>query len=342
MNKAGSIISAYPSAAIPGGEISIECSGFSAGYGNDYGCLFNGEAGTLVGASSRRVVAIVPEHQFDPKGEIVLSSGGEISDAFPITLGAKLTSDMHIVANPVVDPKDDSIILTVSGSRGQHLDATLFRLESDGYVHRMRVDVLNPTGLAFDPDGNLYVSNRAEGEVYRISGEDEIEAVIGGFGIATGIAFDSYGVLYVGDRSGTIYRIPDEGRAETFAVLEPSVAAYHLAFGPDGVLYVTAPGLASYDSVYAVHEDGSVSSHFRGFGRPQGLAFDTDGNLYVAACYHGKHGIARISADGSSAETVVAGGNIVGLCFSRQGEMIVATRDTAYSLPLGIYGTLLT
>ena len=60
-------------------------------------------------------------------------------------------------------------------------------------------------------------------------------------GIATGIAFDREGIMYVGDRSGTIYRIEGFGIAESFAMLEPSVSAYHLAFGADERLYVTAP-----------------------------------------------------------------------------------------------------
>jgi len=38
---------------------------------------------------------------------------------------------------------------------------------------------------------------------------------------------------------------------------------------------------------------------------------------------------------------IVIGGGVVGLCFTRNGEMIVATGDSAYSLNLGIYGTLL-
>jgi len=37
----------------------------------------------------------------------------------------------------------------------------------------------------------------------------------------------------------------------------------------------------------------------------------------------------------------VAGNNIVGLCFTRKGEMIVATNDSVYSIDCGIEGTLL-
>jgi sugar lactone lactonase YvrE len=200
---------------------------------------------------------------------------------------------------------------------------------------------MNPTGIAFSHAGEMFVTNRAEGRVCSIDRGEEAVVYATGLGITTGIAFDTDGVMYVGDRSGTIYRIPEPAMPEIFATLEPSVAAYHMAFGPDGRLYVTAPGLASYDAVHVIDTVGKVDRYFRGLGRPQGLAFDTDGRLYVAACYRGRHGIVRILAGGESAEMFVAGNNVVGLCFTRNGEMVVATNDSAYSINVGIYGTLL-
>jgi sugar lactone lactonase YvrE len=248
---------------------------------------------------------------------------------------------MHIVANPAVDPKDDSIVLTRSGSRGQELPATLYRFETDGFLDELPAEITNPTGLAFDPAGELYVTNRNDGEVCHIERGTEAVTFASNLGVATGLAFDKAGVMYVGDRSGTIYRISEFGAPDSFATLEPSVSAYHMAFGPDDRLYVTAPGLASYDSIYAIDADGKSEKYFSGFGRPQGLAFDREGNLFMAACYRGRHGIVRVDASGSVAETIVAGMNLVGLCFSRKGEMLVATNDAVYSIPFGITGTLL-
>ena len=48
----------------------------------------------------------------------------------------------------------------------------------------------------------------------------------------------------------------------------------------------------------------------------------------------------RISADGREAELAVAGMNVVGLCFDAAGDMLVATSEAVYSLPLGVKGTL--
>ncbi|MEZ5428100.1 MAG: hypothetical protein R2747_17645 [Pyrinomonadaceae bacterium] len=341
MKKTGKILSFSPRFAIPGGEIIIECEGFEVSSQTEYGCYFNGQPGRLVGASSKRLLAVVPDDLEETDVEVHLESGGGKSEPKNIVVGKKLAEDLHLVANPAVDPIDDSIILTRSGSRGQKLPVTLFRLDKDGFLNEMAADVMNPTGIAFNQGGQLFVTARADGEVCRLSHDDEILPYASDLGIATGIAFDSDDVMYVGDRSGTIYKISGLGKSESFAVLEPSVSAYHLAFGPDGRLYLSAPGLCSFDSVYAIGRDGLEEEFYRGLGRPQGLAFDKDGNLYIAACREGRHGIIKISKDGKEAEIFVAGMNVVGLCFTRTGDMIVATNEAVFSLPLGIQGTLL-
>ena len=55
-----------------------------------------------------------------------------------------------------------------------------------------------------------------------------------------------------------------------------------------GDLFVTGPTTSSFDSVYKVDPHGVVSTFYRGLGRPQGMAFDREGNLYVAASLAGK------------------------------------------------------
>lgn len=341
MSKAGRIISVNPPYAIPGGEVSIECENFQINGHDTYGCFFDGQSARIVAASQNRILAIVPETFDTTDVEIYLESGGDRSEPFTIKVGKKIADDLHIVANPAVDPKDNSIILTRSGSRGQKLPVTLYRLEENGFLDEMTVDFLNPTGIAFDRSGQLFVTNRSDGEVCRITPDEEVVPFASELGIATGIAFDREGAMYVGDRSGTIHRIESFGIAESFAILESSVSAYHLAFGLDGRLYVTAPKLSGFDAIYAIDKDGYEHIFYRGFGRPQGLAFDQDGNCYAAACFEGRHGIVKVTPNGEKAEIFVAGMNVVGLCFTRKGEMIVATNEEVYSLPLEIYGTLL-
>jgi sugar lactone lactonase YvrE len=202
-------------------------------------------------------------------------------------------------------------------------------------------DVTNPTGIAFDKSGQMFVTSRMDGTVYRITPFKEAVAFARNLGVATGLAFDQEGRMYVGDRTGTIYRVNGIGEEKPWAQLEPSVSAYHLAFGPDDALYVTGPTVSSHESVMRIDKSGEPQVFYKGLGRPHGLAFDSEGFLYVAASLRGRRGIVRITPDGRDAEMFVAGVNVVGLAFSSTGVMAVATNEAVYSLPLGIYGTLL-
>ena len=329
-----------PKNAIPGGEIEVLVEGLMLESGDHISCFSNGIRAHLNSASSRRILAVMPEVD-DSTAIVQVEVGHRDTNGFIVSAGKLLANEMHIVANPAIDPADDALILTRSGSRGQQIANTLYRLETDGYLDELPVEMMNPTGIAFGPTGSMYVTNRAEGTICRIDRGESAVVVARDLGIATGIAFGPAGEMFVGDRSGTIYRVFEDGRKETYATIEPSVAAFHIAFGPDGRLFASSPGFASHDVIYAVSEDGSVERFARGLGRPQGLAFDRDGNLYVAACFRGRHGVVRIDAQTREIEHFIAGNNVVGLCFTRNGEMVVATSDSAYSLNLGIYGTLL-
>lgn len=340
-NENGKIVSVEPSFAIPGGEIRIRCEGTEVTGGGSFRCLVGESAARVVGASSKQVLAIIPEQTAFGAVDITIEHDGGVTEAAEVTVGKKLAGELHQVSNPAIDPHDDSVILTRSGTRGQMLPVTLFRLGSSGELEQMGVEILNPTGLAFDPSGRLLVTNRAEGELLQVNDDREALTLASDLGVATGLAFDDKGDLYIGDRNGTIFKMAPLGDPETWAILEPSVSAYHMAFGPDGSLYVTAPGLCSHDVVYRLDESGSSSVFYKGLGRPQGLAFDDSGNLYVAACLAGRHGVVRISPEGEKAEQFAAGMGIVGLCFSRTGDLIAATNDEVYSIPTGIFGTLL-
>ena len=341
MSGAGRIERIDPGASIPGGEVVILCEDFEPSAVGASGCLFDGERGHMVAASTSRVMVIVPETNFGGSVQASLESNGECSESKVFTVGTKLAEDLHPVTSPAFDPDDGALFVTRSGSRGQQLPVTLFRIGTDGEVQEFSGDIINPTGIVFDPAGQMFVTSRMDGIVYRITPFKEAVVFAQNLGVATGIAFDRQGRMYVGDRTGTIYRINGIGEEQTWAQLEPSVSAYHLAFGPDDSLYVTGPTVSSHESVIRIDEHAVSTVFFQGLGRPQGLAFDREGNLYVAASLRGRRGIVRIKPDGSDAELFVAGMNVVGLAFSADGDMAVATNEAIYTLPLGIRGTLL-
>ncbi len=336
------IVRVVPSAAIPGGEVSVECEGYDTSSLRECRATFGGAAGQIVGAAPWRVMAVVPESiEADGEVEVVLeASDGARSSPAQIIVGRRLAEDLHMVANPAVDPDDGSVYVTISGSRGERKPTSLFRIDPAGSLLPVTGEITNPTGIAFDSLGQMYVTSRMDGTVYRVTPFHEVVPFARELGVATGLAFDRAGRMYVGDRTGTIHRVNGKGESEVWALLESSVAAYHLAFGPDEQLYVTGPTVSSSESVQRVDRDGRTSVFFKGLGRPNGLAFDAEGNLYVAASYRGRRGVVRISPDGGRAELAVAGMNVVGLCFDGAGAMIVATNEAVFSLPLGIRGTL--
>ena len=341
IRSAGEIRSVDPGAAIAGGEVVIDCAGFDTSEPASCAVWFHEEKAQLVAVGSKRVLAIVPELKQSGTVRLVLeSSAGRTADT-GLIVGKRLAEDLHPVASPAFDPDDGALFVTRSGPRGEQMPVSLFRISANGEISEFSGDITNPTGIAFDREGQMFVSSRMDGTIYRITPFKEAVPFAKNLGIATGMAFDRDGTMYVGDRTGTIYKVNGIGEEKAWVQLEPSVSAYHLAFGPDDALYVTGPTVTSFDSIIRIDQDGEVGVFYKGLGRPQGLAFDANGNLYVAASLRGRRGIVRISPDGIQADLSVAGMNLVGLAFSSLGHLIVASNDSVYSLPMGIKGALL-
>ena len=184
----------------------------------------------------------------------------------------------------------------------------------------------------------LYVSCRNDGTIHRVTPDGRSQLWIEGMGIATGLAFDAERNLFVGDRSGTIFKISPDRQIFVFATLEPSIAAYHLAFSPAGELYVSGPTTSSFDRIARINHQGEVSLFYRGLGRPQGLAFDRDGNLYVAASNGGRRGIVRITPGRRRAEVVLSGGGLVGLALLPTRRAVLTTTNALFSLDWDVEG----
>jgi sugar lactone lactonase YvrE len=269
-------------------------------------------------------------------GMVTVSNSAGSGNAAPLRVARQLSDGLHPVTNPVVS-RSGMIYATISGQRGKQTPVSIVRVSPDGRGTPFVTGILNATGLAFSPDGDLFVTSRAEGNVYRIDDAGEPTVYAEGMGVATGAAFDADGNLFVGDRSGTIFKINPERQIFVYATLEPSIAAYHLALDAAGTLYVTGPTLSSNDAIWAIDTHGEARPWFRGIGRPQGLALDRDGNVYLSACLHGQRGLVRITPHGQ-ATLVLSGANLVGLAFSPLGTAILATSEAVYDVDLGVEG----
>jgi len=321
-----------PPAAIAGGELRIRGKGFAK---QDRPRVSIGEMGApvIIGSDSL-VIARVPEGA--TAGDIVIQSGGVASDSWACDIGVLVAESLHPVANPAIDAFGN-IYSTFSGSRGQKVPVAVYRIDLNFSLKPFINELMNATSMAFDAQGMLYVSSRYDGIVYQVTPNGNMSIFVEGMGVATGIAFDTHQNLYVGDRSGTVFKISPDRQIFVFATREPSIAAYHLAFGPDEYLYVTGPTTSSFDAVYRISDHGEVEVFYRGLGRPQGMAFDVEGRLYVAASISGRKGVVRIYPN-RQADLFLSGPGIVGMAFTPSRALVVATTNALHRVDIGIKG----
>ena len=320
--------------AVEGGWLSIGGDGFPVEPLAEV--RIGSSAARVVTASKRELRVAVPSGLEGGRTPVRLESTP--GETVFVEIGAPLATGLHQVDNPVFDP-DGNLFVTFSGSRGQQSPVSIYVVRPDGTREPFVSGLPNPTSMAFDPAGELHVSSRFDGTVYRIDRDGSPRPVVTDLGVACGIAFDADGVLFVGDRTGTILRV-EHGRAATLATLPPSIAAFHLAFGLDGTLFVTGPTLGTRDCIYSLTPEGDVSVFYEGLGRPQGIGVDAAGRLYVADALAGSGGLYRFPPAGGDPECLLSAGGLVGVAFGPGGSMVVASPDTVYRLDAGIQGLL--
>ncbi len=317
-----------PGRAIEGGRIVIEGVEFPVDRPHLPQVQIGGAGARVVQASSSSLSVIVPAGL--EGGPTPIRVEGVAGETMFIEIAAPFATGLHQVDNPVFD-REGNLYVTYSGTRGQQVPVSIFKVRPTGARETFSSGIVNATSMAMDPDGRLYVSSRFEGTVYRVNEDGTFETFATDLGIACGLAFAKDGTLFVGDRSGTIFRVNAAGKADAFATLPSSVAAFHLAIAPDGVIWVTAPTLSTYDPIYKVALDGSVSTVDVRFGRPQGIAFDASGHACVVEALAGSSGLYRLQPDGRP-ELLLSGPNLIGVAFDSFGTTVVCSNETAYRL----------
>lgn len=189
------------------------------------------------------------------------------------------------------------------------------------------------TGLAFDPDGNLYgnlvsFTDEATKGVYKVSAGGAVSLLVTdpGFGFLNGIVWHRSGYLFATDSAhGRVYRLAPDGGLQVWAESpllkgdkdacppaerEFGLGANGLAFGGDGALYIGVTDRAQIVRI-PMRPDGSAAQAtiFAGpdCGRLEGMdgaATGPDGKVYMTSNHHNT--ILRL--DGPGAVSVVAGG----------------------------------
>jgi sugar lactone lactonase YvrE len=324
----------HPAAALPNGE--VELTGIYLGP-NGFGMptvSVDDQPAHVLMSRPTRLVFRVPATASTGLIEVRTPVGA--ANSAGIRVARQLNDGLHPVTSPAVS-RSGMVYTTISGPRGKLTAVSVVRISPDGRATPFVIGILNATGLAFNPEGELFVTSRAEGSVYRVDAAGEFTQYVEGMGVATGAVFDAEGNLFVGDRSGTIFKINSERQIFVHATLEPSVAAYHLAINAAGTLFVTGPTLSSNDAIWAIEPNGDTRAWYRGLGRPQGLAISSEGDIYLAACLHGRHGVVRVTPD-AKASLVLAASNLVGVAFSPLGTAILVTNEAVYDVDLGVEG----
>lgn len=330
-----SITAIAPGWAVPGGRVAIEGGRFPLPSDGPPRVRIGADDAHVLSASADRIRAVVPPSS--EGGQLAVRLQDLASPTAHVQVARTLTAGVHQVDSPAFD-RNGRLYVTHSGARDTKVAVPLYRVDRLGVREPIAADIGNPTSLALGPDGIMYVSSRFEGHVYRLLADDRVELYATELGVPTGIAFGADGALFVGDRSGSILRVAPDRQVEVFATLPASVAAFHLAFGPDETLYVTAPTLATHDPVYKIGPDRLVEVLYDGFGRPQGLAFDSTGALFVVDALAGASAVYRIdpAAPRPAPELVVSGPTMIGVAFDPHGGMVLCSNETVWHLDVDV------
>src|ERR1700757_1432655 len=203
-----------PRAALPGGEIRINGTGLRPRDLQRPRGPFGEIDGAVVISSDAFVVAKVPEGA--TSGPVVVATNGAVSNAETVKVAVPIADNLHPVTNPAIDT-DGNIYVTFSGSRGQQVPVSLFKIDTNYVVKPFLSNLMNATGIAFDREGQMYVSSRHDGTVYRVAPNGSIASSAEGIGISAGSAFGRQQTVYGGARRGTIFKIARDRQTFVFA-----------------------------------------------------------------------------------------------------------------------------
>jgi trimeric autotransporter adhesin len=191
----------------------------------------------------------------------------------------------------------------------------------------------SPRGIAIDASGNLYVADSGNNEVREITPAGAITSVASGLNNPLSVAIDAQGSIYIADSGNNrILQVTAAGTTNTFAKINGPLA---VAVDASGDVMV-----ADSTQVWKVTSDPTASplitSVIGGLTSPSGLAFASDGSLWIADT--GANVVRQLSTTGVL--SAMAGTGTAG--FSGDGSSaLVAQLNAPAGIALGANGTLL-
>src|SRR5204863_219100 len=192
----------HPLRAVEGGRITIEGAAFPVDEQQRPEVRVGESSARLVYLSPTRLVAIVPS-DLERGRTTVRVAGAPAFDASQgtqssstsgdpgfIDIAAPFATGLHQVDNPVFD-REGNLYVTYSGTRGQQVPVSIFRVRPNGTRESFSSGIVNPTSMALDPAGRLYVSSRFEGTVYRVAADGSAEVFANDLGVPCGCVVSS-------------------------------------------------------------------------------------------------------------------------------------------------------
>ena len=165
------------------------------------------------------------------------------------------------------------------------------------------VDLNNPTALAFDHSGNLFVADHAAETIFKLTPDGTTSVFVTGIRLSdgNGLAFDAADNLFVLSPSGeyhvagAVLKFSPDGTRSTFAT--GVGLPYSLAIDPSGNLFVS-----DWDtgSIYKFTPKGAKSVFATTEIAAKILACDPTGNLFAGVPL--KHGIFKYEPGGGATD----------------------------------------
>ena len=327
-----------------GGILTTVAGTGERGYGGDggpaAGAWLHYPHGVALDAAGNLYIADSENHRIrrvDVSGVITTIAGtgesGYTGDGVPAA-GAWL----HTPKGVALDGAGNLYIADAGNHRVRRVDgtgtiATIAGMGERGYGGdggpAIAAQLAEPTGVAVDGSGNLYIADRWNSRIRRMDASGTLTTVAAGLNGPTGVAVDGSGNVYIAARgNGQIRRVDAEGTITIFAGTGGG-----RGYGGDG-----GPAVAAR------------------LGWPHGVALDGAGNLYIAEYWN--HRIRRVDVSGTI--TTVAGigegsdsggsgpaaeavlNRPQGVAVDRWGNLYIADTDNHRIRRVDVSGTLTT
>ena len=322
-----------PPAAIAGGELQIRGKGFAR---SERPLVTIGEIGApLVISSDSFVIARVPEGA--SAGDLVIRSAGQTSESWACDIGVLIAENLHPVSNPAVD-NFGNIYTTFSGSRGQKVPVAVYKIDLNLAMKPFIAEMMNATGPGIRR--SRHALHQQPLRWFRLPG-DAVTA-------ACRSTWKAWAWLPASpSTASTIYTsataaAPFSRSAPTarFSSSPRSSPPWRpIIWRSDRTATCTSPAPPLRASIASTASPTTAKwrSSIAAWAGRKGMAFDEEGNLYVASSIGGRRGVVRIGQD-RQADLFLSGPGIVGLAFTPSRAMIVATTNALHRVDVGIKG----